>query len=796
MALPRPGRWIVATIALGAVALVVLYLPELAVLLKRPALGAPGVPVRVRQVMSAVLGVVALVAMRRALYDRLARRPGPVEIQSFTGELLGDGVHRTEDVLSEFRRLLTRMSLSAPEPVPNAPASDGVLDDVRTAFEGQRSPVQSAVHLLVSLIRIKNAYRVSVQLRTREGAGRCGISVHVVRLPSGHGEVRTVWDDTWNRAAERAAHVVGAFVIPRSRLSRRAPWRAWHGLEMPYELFHHSQKASNYVRERRYEYALGSLHDALDLDPQNPYLRIDLGHVQVQLGLYMDAAATFADVVAVQSWYDRRLWRRLRRLLNDDTTGPPPAWIQRDPNGREALLISRYRLVAQLAAAEQLVGQWYRAPADDDAVFHSKRDAEREALRRRLWIWLRSYAHRYVDESEILSEEQRNDREFVNALSQPPGKVVKGQLVWSEERFRHFLQFVAREEVESLVDDYRWSRGRRIPGMSVPQTGLSLMRIWAQLYVRVAEEAYYSGGERTKLAIDAHGLDLQISRYLALKPGWARGWNEYYNAACVVAVALRCHLGDDQLERKRVEQELAMHAVRHLERAVRSTDSGYVARYAQWLATGDPDLNPLRSTEQFIDFLDRYLPNVDPRAPRPAQGLLELVMSLHALRTLASFCRVRAEFWKSYESTWPGDASFPTVELEREEEVVRLAREYTLQHRHWQTRLELVQKADQFARTHRIKPVRGEFPRFQDDPVVREVTTAAGGDRFEAWREAVRTLRWNTWRELVKRFDQRPTGSLPLPGRELHRYWSNLETYIEAQLGRPDETAERWFGPG
>ncbi len=75
--------------------------------------------------------------------------------------------------------------------------------------------------------------------------------------------------------------------------------------------------------------------------PRTPDLRIDLGQVQEQAGLHLDAAATYADIIAVESWFDGRLWRRLRRILSDGTTGRPPARLNGKRNGRDALLIAR-----------------------------------------------------------------------------------------------------------------------------------------------------------------------------------------------------------------------------------------------------------------------------------------------------------------------------------------------------------------------------------------------------------------------------------------------------------------------
>ncbi|MDD7920148.1 tetratricopeptide repeat protein [Actinomycetospora callitridis] len=383
----------------------------------------------VAEVAAAVFALAAIPPLRRALYARLARRPGPLEISSFVGAPPAGADYQRLDLLAEFRRTLAEMSLSAPEPVPSEPSARGVVDDVRTAFDGNRGPFVAALLLVVSLLRVRHAYRVSVQVLSSTD-GRCGLSVHVARLPSGRGEVEAVWEDDWRVAAQRAAHVVGAYLVPRSRLSRHAPWLAWHGIEMPTELFHQSQLAARWVRERRYERALDALHRALKEDPQNPYLRIDLGQVQEQAGLYLDAVATYADIIAVESWFDGRLWRRLRGILGDNTTGAPPARVTNTRNGRDALLIARYRICSRLGAAAQLQDQWMR-PLQ---LRNGRRHADREALKFRLRVWLNSYARIY----------ELDDPWVPRSEPFAPTDDRVGEYETSKERLVHLVQTVGR----------------------------------------------------------------------------------------------------------------------------------------------------------------------------------------------------------------------------------------------------------------------------------------------------------------------------------------------------------------
>jgi hypothetical protein len=698
VARPHPFAWAFLSLVLLAVAAALLLLDVV-----------PFMPSALDQefdanVLAAAVGVVAIFAIRRFLYARLARRPGPIEISQFSGEPpRGAGIKQV-DMLAEFRRTLAEMTLSAPEPVPSEPSARGVVDDVSTAFDSDRGPFAAALLLIVSLLRVRHAYRVSVQILS-SADGRCGLSVHVARLPSGRGEVESVWEDNWTTAAQRAAHVVGAFLVPRSRLSRRAPWLAWDGVQMPTELFHQSQRAARFVRERRYERAMDALHKALKEDPQNPYLRVELGQVQEQAGLHLDAAATYADIIAVESWFDGRLWRRLRSVLMDGTTGAPPARLSGKRNGRDALLIARYRVVARLGSADQLEDQWNRRPQ----ARNQRRHADRIAMKNRLVVWLNSYARLYEMEDPWVDRPAGFVQDRVSEYEN------------SEARLIHLIHFVGRHEAEALADDYRWSRGRRRPGLAISQTAVQLLKISAILHERQTRWQLH-GPVDDWWPITPNRLDLRVGRRLYLKPGFARGWQEYYNAACITAIALQ---GTDRTEggAEPARTLLAFQAVRHLERAVRSTDSGYVGRYAQWLSTGDHDLDALRSTPQFVDFLDRYLPNAEPRVPRPRSGLLKLLMSFHTARILMQYCDRRAEFW-SRHLAGAGGLSPRVIESEiaLERTATSLVFEYVSDDRHWQTRMKLIEEAENFCRRMCLKPIEDAFPAFQDDPVA--VSTA------------------------------------------------------------------------
>jgi len=790
--LPRPLSWALLTVALLAAAVAAFVLARGTVL--------EGAPAWIRMVITpdgagvfvpALLVLVAVLAFRRTLLARLARKPGPVEITAFTGAPAAGGP-TGEDVLADFRRTLTTMNLSSPLSVPSSPSADSVLDEVRTAVDNTKNSIATSAALVRAVIQVRYAYRVSAQLRNRGGPQPRGITVSVLLLPGGHGEIETFWSDDWADVAERAAHFVGAFILPRSRLARRPSWTAWRGLDVPPDLFHHSQLARRHLRDRQYDQALAAFHRALEIDPQNPYLRIEVGQAQEQLGLFMDAVVTYADVVAIESWYDRRLWLRLQTLLGDHAGGPPPSWLERSPNGPEALLIARYRLVCRLAAADQLTTQW-RGKTAEQAIADARsrgvvarnlfRKAERGPLRTRLAVWLQPYIDKYCVEFRI---------------EHPAGSV--DEFAGSHSRMRHFLQYVASCEAASLIDDYRWSRGRRRPGMPVTQTALNVLRVWAPLYLDQATAklsatamrwATASASLRPPLAAE---LDRRLSGILRRKPARSREWQEYYNAACTFAVALGewpVH-PDAEPAVEADRRQLVLCGVRHLQRAVSCTDSSYVGTYAQWLSTGDQDLNPLRSKPAFIDFLDRYLPNDEPRVPRPGD-LVPVILSMHTIRLLQQYARRRTEYWNAQLHA---GTDIPAVreELDRELTVRALAREFALDDRDWRRRSALIDETDDFVRRCGLAACGSALPRFQDDPETRRYrrildrrlpadTEPQHPDDY--FREVVQR-RDDHWQEVLRLLPDNSAAarqsSPRLSGASALRFWHRLDTSLSKAL--------------
>ncbi|MGH3796973.1 MAG: hypothetical protein ACRDSP_19035 [Pseudonocardiaceae bacterium] len=725
MRLPRSSVWAaLASLLLGLALLVLVVRPQPDVGTLEPSTG-PGVVAEFlgRQsslllVVSIVLSILALWAFRRFRFAQLTRRPGPVEVLPFVKEQ--DTEAPVEHIVAHFRKALRDVSLSPPMSMPGEPVSQDFLHVLRTATS-QAPGAAGAVIGMLSALQVNGSYRVSGVLRRRETDPSCGLAVQIVVFPTSAGAVKTFWADDWLEVAELGAHFVGAYVLPRSKICARPPWTAWKGLPIPDELFHWYQVAQSMLRKEHYEEALDALYAALHRDPQNPYLRIQAAQLREQLGQQLDAVANYIDIIEIQAWQDRRLWNRLRRpdplsesvlrsklpgvwrILSrwrSDKSGWSFIGLRSHRNGREALLIARYRLVSALVRGSRLASQWYESDISDNP----RRSEERTILRDRMRKWLTPRYHEF------------------RALC--AGQATSGGLPDDFEGFADnypnwlplLFQFVAVRETMDLIEDYSWFHGRRRPNMSIPQSALRVLGVWAALHL-ILVELRVSGqagativrcndrhivSVREKLGLDGTGsswppdpgaVDLLISGALRWKPRAFRGWQENYNSASTFAVTLLHGKVDAE-----ISERIATKAVRCLERAVLTIGSGLASQYSKWLAFGDQDMNALRGTDSFTDFNDRYFPRSELRKTTRSREILEQVLWTHIAGLIRQYAALRADFWESRAQHATG--LLIAEEVQRERDIALIVGAYLKDYWSWQVRLRLIKEAQRF--THRL----------------------------------------------------------------------------------------------
>lgn len=715
--LPRPFAWAAVSFVLLVLAVVTTVVRAQSMLGARASQSGPGL---VRQflraeselllVIAAIAVIAAVWAFRRFRFARLARAPGPVEVLPFAKE--NNTEAPIEDVVAHFRRALRDVSLSPPMSMPGDPVSQDFLQVLRTAASASTGAVGAVIGML-SAVQVSSAYRVSGVLRQRETAPHCGLTVQIACLPWNTGSVKTIWAEDWFSVAERGAHFVGAYVLPRSRICARPPWEAWRGLPIPDDLFHQYQTAQSLLREGRYEEAIEALYAALHHDPQNPYLRIQAAQLREQLGQHLDAVTDYVDIVEIQAWQDRRLWRRLRRAdgaadvvdrrrfrPGRDEPSRPLVQLGAYRNGSESLLLARYRLVSALVRGSQLARQWQESDLSDNPY----RSDERKILRDRLRKWLIPRYQEFRGVCRDPTGRETLPADFGECARHHPGLLSL------------FFQFVAVREASDLAADYSWVKGRRRPDMSISQGALRLLAVWAPLHLILTELRQPADLEQTPARCEDKqvalvrrklGLDAEYSNWppgpgliqtlldaaLRWKPRTLWGWQEHYNAASVFAVVL----GDENIDAERAKH-IAIQSVRRLEQAVLTTGSGLASQYHKWLAFGDQDLNGLRETEWFTEFSDRYFPRPEPyRKPR-SRDLLDQVLWLHITRLVRQYAALRAQFWELQIRRADDEAVFD--ELRRERDIADMVGEYALDYWSWQIRLRLIKEAQRLAERH------------------------------------------------------------------------------------------------
>lgn len=806
VSLPRPVSWAALALILGGLAVADLVRPPPDD--PGPLLDAVVVVLRhdgLRLGSAALLTVGAVWAARRSYFAVLARRPGAIEILPFTGT--ADGPCPVEEITSDFRRALSEFSLSAPMPMPGESTAQSFLQVFRAA--GQAATPLAAVAGMLESLQVSAAYRVSAVLQASSEAPRYGITVHVESLPAGPGETATVWAASWKQATREAAHVVGAFVLPRTRLCRRGPWAEWRGRRIRPELFRAYQQAQACERRHGFEEALGHYYEALEFDPLNTSIRLQVCQLQEKLGLYLVALTGYADLIVTESWkVDPRLWRRLVHDFYEKQTRPERRARRRRRRGRqgrqssrELLLVARYRFICALVNGDRVLDQWREEPN----VMNEVRTKERAGCRRRMDPWLRVYHARFrADCAADLAAPGGSGRPGIDDAFDSEDVEALGPL----------LRYIASEEARRLAKDYTWYRLRRRPGMPLTQTSLKVLRTWAPLHLflvagrgqrpttKVFDRLWKRIGRQwPPTNIDA--VDAAVRGTLRWKPVFAREWQDNYNAAATFAVLLLRHPIHPRPRSTHVDA-IAGRAVKYLELAVNSTARASVAEYEQWLAAGDQDLNGLRGTAQYVDFLERYFPAAGRRDARP-YDLLTFLASTHLVSLMRNFAGLQANLLDIGDAD--GGASWGV-----DRSAVGLMRDYTADHWDWRTRLPLIVEASRLAAEH---PSAGAFdPAFPEFGVDPRLASRASGPRHgppgpggrraaptraevDRYYEDLVERRHASWRPVHEQFTRlaarmddlsRTTawpGPRPSPADHLvaaRRMWRSLESLSDASL--------------
>ncbi|HZN89690.1 MAG TPA: hypothetical protein VFB44_11995 [Thermoleophilaceae bacterium] len=660
-----------------------------------------------RPAVSAALGFGGLLLIawsaRHLTLEALSWWPGKVVVEDFTAgpEIEDANVAR---LTAAFRNRLAESHLQAPASVPAA-APQGNFIDVLSGGGTEPGALLSTLAGLLRAALPDHAYEVKGVLVTREQEPRCGVTVQVERLPGQAGPAQTFWRSSWDRAIVRAADHATASIVPRTRRCH-APWAGWRGYHLPSRLVHNYERAAELEAERRFDEALDAYYDALKDDPMNLCLRLQIGFLQEKLALFLDAFATYEGILAVA--------QPGRAKENDGRSAKARAKVPRPRRARrhgvdrlgstyrgaarrdreQVLLVAHYRRTILLAGSE-FPRQWRRGAAGKPNLRDKQRTQLRERLRPRL-------------EHELAKAGGSTPtRTEVEEMLAEPARTRAGTPVSASESATQLdlacLQAASASfgELEHLTPT--WSLRR---STALTRSTVKLSSLWtAQRLQRVhAELGQVEGGHA-----DVSQLTGKIKEIEKHAHGFRR-WQDHYNAACVYSLPLLAGASTDA-----DADEHARLAVDYLERAIGCADSGFVALHRDWVLADDPDLEGLREHRRFKQFEAMFFPSPARTRTRPP-GLHRWELSHYTIDLLCSTADRWEGLWES-RRTDLGASPAPHELLdwcELEADAWDRVQDVAYNHRHWRTRVKLIEQVDAAAQRHGFAPLEAAFPRFAD----------------------------------------------------------------------------------
>ena len=617
--------------------------------------------------------------VRHLVLEYLVWRPGPIITEEFAASSGIEGAD-PKRLTAAFRDRLASSHLQVAEPVP-APAPPRNFLNVVTS-EGNGGGL---VGILMNLLRAAvpdHAYEVKGTLVSRADPPGCGVTVHVVRASGEAEPVMTFWDASWEGAIRQAADHATAAILPRTRHSR-SQWSGWRGFELPWGLFHSYERAAEFERERRYDEALDLYYKALEADPMNLGLRLQIGFLQEKLALFIDALATYQGIFEVARSGERPAASSdllLTRPARRDGLRQSYRFLARRDRGR-ILVVARYRR-AILLGGRELPRQWALRRSGSRTT---RRDAQRSQLRERLRPALMEL---------FLKQARPPGRDELEAVLAQPEHKGEPEL---RRRFEELLVCTAIQELSKLRNEF--PRVGRLRDGELTRKAVELSALWMQQ--RLA-------GIRSEPVLAADELERGIGRIEGRRR--FRGWQEHYNAACVYALPLL----ETTPERDRAEvEDLSTLAVERLKLAIACADSGYVRSRRDWLISDDPDLDGLRPERPFKSFEAMYFPAA-ARTPRRPRDLHKWEVSRYTIELLAGTAERWEEAWRRRKDDLEADldvtvlAEWLRIEVSAWERVRKVA----INHRHWQSRMALVKDMRKWSLSQELRPLEVPFPRF------------------------------------------------------------------------------------
>ena len=250
--------------------------------------------------------LLVLLALRVWALRRATRRsdPGPVEVALFEDGTDQSTTVQPKALASLMRERLARAKLFPPATLPGAGGGDEVLTVLEASSAISGSPISRLVTAVRRLTSVNTGHRVSGTFIHREAVPQCGVTVQITDLRTGATEdLRTRWATSYEEANIQASYIAAAAVFRHTSSPREQQWARWtaedgRSLRLYDELRQHRQ-------DGEYDKAFAAGREAIQLEPQNALIRLELAQVYEASNAaedYLDALDIY--LLTVAQWQD------------------------------------------------------------------------------------------------------------------------------------------------------------------------------------------------------------------------------------------------------------------------------------------------------------------------------------------------------------------------------------------------------------------------------------------------------------------------------------------------------------
>lgn len=712
-------------------------------------------------VVIAVAGICTLFFIGKARLEGAAYRADRVDIPLFKDERkLGTKdleLFSAAELTAHFKRILQTSRLYTPSALPGTSPSYDFIQIVEDAGDAGAGWWKVASKL-IRLAQPPAAFQIKGTIRT-DDQNEHRLVLDVVRVPRFAASPIVIADADWLHVLHQAANSVAAVVLPRSRYGKKnIYWASWRGWKIPEALFDAYQHANHLVAQRRYDEALAEYDRALDHDPTNVYLRLEIAAVQEQLDLHLDALITYDDVITICCrGYPKLEWWVPLQDYTHRMFRPSARRTRRQQD--VALLVARYRHALVLGVGEMVASTWWPDLAKNQVDRHNDaRVSQRAALR----VALRNRFHerypiglRRPNEPDERTETAEKILVDVNEFDRAPAAREKAERM----RMRSYLCAVAEYELAQLLEDclrfrrvhwIRWGRLSRLLSMRA----LRLCLVWIVLRRRLADRDKHWAVTPATARPATQRLPL-TKVFEKIKP-WPptaeevceavehcmsdrtirRTWSGYYNAACVYAVAMIGREHEDAngprpkptAEQKANDLDrniLAEYAVAKLSRATAvnagiadsswSLDSGRLSTHRAWVLEEDPDLVELRDHDLFRIFETIVFAVERSSSARPSRPHVWEQVS-YVQRLVVDIAKCRAYFWRDPRRELESRDDTKVDSWRRADgEVWQQLRELAVSRQDWRTRCRTILAYRRCAAEAKQPIVVSGYPRYSNE---------------------------------------------------------------------------------